>query len=234
MLKVKGFIVFAIVVLLAIPSMAKKVKTVEEKDGVVTDLRLNYTLTVPNNWKVKKYKEKEDEPALMRTMFSQKNYLVNSDAKAFDGDFTIPEIQIYAMQTDMTPEAFFDSLKSAVKAHDSKLDIINKMNLVISGEFIQDREITLAGVHSMQAYFKRNWDRHIQGDPNDPRLRQYGGLMVQSIHDVHVVYAMNHNGWLFVIQGIAEAEFFTRVEPEFNQIISTMVFNDMEQAETAE
>lgn len=234
MFKFKSLIVLFIIVFLAAPLMAKKVKTVEHKDGVVTDLRLNYTLNVLDNWKVKKYKEKEDDIKIMRTFFSQKNYQVNSEAKQFDGDFTIPEIQIYAIPTDMTPEVFVDTLKASVKSHNSNLKIVNKLNIIMSGEFIQQREVILAGEHCIQAFFKRNWDRHIQGDPNDPRLRAYGGLKVQSIHDVHLMYILSHDGWLYVMQGIVEAEFYSRLEPEFNQIIQSLKFNDKQQADSAE
>lgn len=234
MYKFKGLLVVLLIMLLAVPLMAKKVKTVDEKDGLVTDLRLKYTIQVQDNWKVKKFKEKTDEPKVFRTFFSQKNYQINADAREYDADFTIPEIQVYAMQTDMTPQVFMDSLEAAVKWHNSQNEIINKLNLIISGEYIQDKEVILAGEPCIQAFFKRSWERKLQADPDDPRYRHSGGLVVQDIYDVHIIYILSHSGWLYVLQGVAELEFYEQVEPEINEIIASLKFADQEQAETTE
>ena len=234
MFKLRTLTVFILVALLTTPIFAKKVKTAEHKDGVLTDLRLNYTMEIPKNWKVKTFKEKNEAPELLRTLLIQKNYMVNPDADAFDGEYTIPEVQVYAWETDMTKEAFLDSLKSAVEVHNTQIDLIDKLNLLLSGEYVAVQEVTLSGEDCTLAFFKRKWDRTLVGDPSDPRLRAYGGRIVQSIHDVHEIYIFKHNDWLYVIQGIAEAEFYSRVEQEIKKIVTSLQFGDMPVAESAE
>ena len=134
MTKTKYFLIAAIIAMLVIPAAAKKTKTAIYKDGVLTDQKLNYTMEVPDNWKVKTYKESEDEPAVLRVLMSKKNYNINREVEELDGDYIIPEIQIYARQDTMSPEGFLEKLKTAVDMRNSSDDIITQMSLVMEGE----------------------------------------------------------------------------------------------------
>lgn len=227
MSRFKLLMVFAIILSLAIPSFAKKVKTAECEKGVITDLRLNYTMECPENWKVKTYKEKEDEPQLLRVMMSQKNYRIDQQARDLGGDYTIPEIQVYARPAKMAPMEFLDSLKAAVHIHNSGDELINQLNLILTGEYVDMQEVVIAGENAIQARFKRNWKRELQADPDDPRYRQFGGLIVQDVHDVHEMFIFVHNGWLYVIQGLVEYQFYSEIQEEFRTIVSSMKFADM-------
>ncbi|MCP4581963.1 MAG: hypothetical protein GY839_10110 [candidate division Zixibacteria bacterium] len=224
MYKAKAVVIFMLVALMIIPAIAKKTKTAECKDNVLTDLKLNFTIDVPKNWKTKTFKEKPEKPAVMRALLMQKNYRINHDAKELDGEFTIPEIQIYAIPATITAEEFMDKLQSDIVSHSSKDDIINNMNLILAGEFVGKQKFEVAGNKGMLALFKRPWERHMQAEQDDPRYRAYGGRIVKDIHDVHEVYAVVHDGYLYVINALAENEFYQSVRDEFALIIKTIKF----------
>ena len=227
-MKTNHFIVLAMVAVLSVPSIAKKSKTVEYKDNVLTDLRYNYQLDVPKNWKVKKFKEKSDEPEVLRTLLIQKNYQINHEARDLDADFTIPEIQIYTRVDTIDSKAFMEKIKSDVSNHSSEDNIINQLNLILTGEFLGQQTVEINDLQIEQAYFKRQWKRVMEGDPDDPKYRQYGGRIVRNVHDVHEVYVFKHNGCLFVIQVFVENEFHAMLKEEIATIISSIRFIDSE------
>jgi len=224
--KCKHFFILMIVFAMLVPLAAKKVKTGECKDNHYRDLRYGMTLEIPDNWKTKTFKEKEDKIKTFRALFVQKNYEVNLEARELGGDYTIPEIQVYVRPDTKTPAEFVDSLKAATMTHDSTDDIINQMNLVLSGQYVAAQEIEMAGVQVHQAYFKREWKREMQGDAADPRYSHYGGLVMRPVHDVHEVYVCSKDGNLYVIQAFAENEFYPRVQDEFARIISSLGFGN--------
>jgi hypothetical protein len=228
--RAKVLLIIFMISIMVIPVAAKKTKTADVKDDVLTDLKLGYTIDVPDNWKVKTFKEKPDEPAVLRVLMTQKNYQINTQARDLNGDFTIPELQIYARPAKMTAQEFLDKLKHDVEVRSSDDDIINQMNLVLAGEFVGSQPVKLAGEDAIQALFKRNWERHLQADPDDPRYRQYGGLLVQSIHDNHDVFIFVHDGYLYVIQAFVEYEFYTQLHEEVARIISSMKFPEGDSA----
>jgi len=226
MLKIKFFISMILVIMMAVPSIAGKVKTAKHKDNILTDLRYGYTLDVLKNWKVKTFKEKPEEPEVLRALLLQKNYQINREARDLDADFTRPEIQIYVYPETVSADDFMEQLKSDVETHNSKHKLINQMNLILSGEYIGKQRVELGGAPAIQVFFKRQWKRIMQGDPYDPRYREHGGRIVRNVHDVHEVYILNHNDCLYVIQAITENEFYSTVRDEFAQIISSIKFED--------
>ena len=172
MFNLRKVLVCLLVIVIAIPAFAGKTKTAEDKKGLVTDLKLNYTINVPDNWKVKTFKESEDKPAVLRILLTQKNYQVNMEARDLDGDFTIPELQFYARPADgTTAQDFFDKLKAEVSSHNSEDNIINQLNLLIKGEYFDSMHVKLFGEDVIKARYKRVWERHLQADPNDARYR---------------------------------------------------------------
>lgn len=224
MKKAKVLVIFMMVIMMVVPVMAGKTKTADCKDNVLTDLKYNYTIDVPDNWKSKTFKEKAEEPEVLRALLTQKNYQINRDVKELGGDFIIPEIQIYVRPATMTAAEFFEKLKHDVDLRSSDDNIINQMNLILAGEFQQSEEVVLAGNKAIRAYFKRPWERHMQAEANDPKYRAYGGLIIQNVHDVHEVYVFEHDGNLFVINALAENEFYLIVAEEFAKIISSLKF----------
>ena len=226
MFKVKHLMIAILVVVMAVPSLAGKVKTAKHKDNVLTDLRYGYTLDVPKNWKVKTFKEKSEKPEMLRALLLQKNYQINQQAKDLDADFTRPEIQIYVYSDTVSIDNFVEQLKSDVETHSSKHKLINQMNLILSGEYVGKQKIELGGVPAIQVFFKRQWKRIMQGEPYDPRYRERGGRIVRDVHDVHEIYILSHNDCLYVIQAIAENEFYFSVKNEFAKIISSIKLED--------
>jgi len=227
MYKAKVLLVFVLMAAIVMPIMAEKIKTCEYKDGVLTDLKLGYTMSIPENWKVKTFNETAEKPEVLRAFFIQKNYQVNQQAKDLDGDYTIPEIQIYARPlANTTPQDFMEELKNSVLKHNSGDNIISQLNLTLTGEYYSNQAVMLDSIPVLQAFFKRNWERHLQASSDDARYRQYGGLIVQKIHDVHEVFVFEHNGYLFVIQAFCEAEFYQQTASEFTKIIGSLDFVD--------
>ncbi len=224
--RTKIILVLVLIAALNIPALAKKQKTAVFKDNVLSDQKLNFTLEVPKNWKVKTFKEEPEELSILRAVFLKKNYKINKEVKELGGDFTIPEIQIYARMDEMTPMEFLEILKKDIKSHNSEDDIITKLNLILSGEFLGKEEIELDGIPAIHALFKRKYTRRLQGDPSDPRYRQYGGLIIRSEHDVHDVYILKRNDYLIVIQFFSEREFYPPNRDEFTKILSSLKFND--------
>jgi len=234
MMKVKGLAIFIMVVMMVAPVMAGKTKTAECKDKVLTDLRYDFTIDVPNNWKTKTFKEKAEKPEVLRALLTQKNYQINQQARELGGDFVVPEIQVYVRPTAMTAAEFFEKLKHDVELRSSDDKIINQMNLILAGEFQGSQEVVLAGNKAIQALFKRPWKRQLQAEADDPKYRAFGGRIVQDIHDVHEVYIFEHDGYLFVINALVENEFYRNVTEEFANIISTLKFPAIAEAEVKE
>jgi len=224
MKKVKGLVIFMMVIMMAVPVAAGKTKTADCKNNVLTDLKYNYTFDVPDNWKTKTFKEKAEEPEVLRALLMQKNYQMNREVKDIGGDFIIPEIQIYVRPAKMTAAEFFEKLKHDVELRSSDDNIISQMNLILDGEFEVSDEVVLAGNKAIQALFKRPWERHLQAEADDPKYRAYGGRIVQDIHDVHEVYIFEHDGNLFVFNARVENEFYRMVTEEFAKIISSLKF----------
>ena len=232
MTKFKLFIAFMLVAVMAIPSAAGKVKTAKFKDNVLTEQRYNYTMNVLDNWKVKTFKEKDEKRKLLRALILQKTYRIHQAAKDLDADFTIPEIQIYARPDTTSPMTYLEQLRNDVKGHRSEDEITNQLNLILSGEFVGMQETILDNISTIQAVFKRQWRRELQADEDDNRYRQYGGLVVRDVHDVHEVYILNYNGCLYVIQAFAENEFYPMVKEEFREIIASIKFGDAVSSQT--
>jgi hypothetical protein len=224
MKNVKGWVVFMLVIMIGVPAIAGKTKTAECKDNVLTDLKYNYTIDVPDNWKVKTFKEDAGKPEVLRALLMQKNYQVNRDVKNIGGEFIIPEIQIYVRPAAMTAAEFLEKLKHDIEMRSSDDNIISQMNLVLDGEFQGSDEVVLAGNKTIRAMFKRPWERHLQAEADDPKYRQYGGLIIQNVHDVHEVYIFERDGDLFVINDQVENEFYLVIKEEFAQIISSLKF----------
>jgi len=224
MIKAKSVVILMIAVLSVVPAIAGKTKTAECKNNVLTDLKYNFTIDIPDNWKIKTFKENAAEPEVLRALLTQKNYQINRDVENLGGDFIIPEIQIYVRPASITAAEFFEKLKHDVELRSSNDNIISQMNLVLVGEFQGSEEVVIAGTKAVKASFKRPWERHLQADADDPKYRAHGGLIVQDIHDVHEVYIFEHDGNLFVINALVENEFYLMIAEEFAKIIASFKF----------
>lgn len=207
---------------LAAAVFAGKVKSGDYKNGILTDSQLGYTLSVPDNWRVKVF----DEPTVQRVLMVKRNYEINKMVKDLGGEFTIPEIRIFVRPDSMSPMDFLNKLKEAVEVHKTEDNIISQLDLVKTGEFSMMQEIKLDSVPAIQAIFKKNYQRKLEVDPNDPHFRQYGGLLVQNEHLVNELYLFKRNGQLYVIHAFSEREFYPINKEEFWKIIGSIVFTD--------
>jgi hypothetical protein len=199
-----------------------KVKSGDYKNGILTDSQLGYTMSIPDNWRVKVF----DEPAVERVLMIKRNYEVNKNVKDLGGEFTIPEIRVFARPDSLTPTEFLDKLKGELVTHKTTDNIISQLDLVTAGEYSLMQELKLDSIPAIQAIFKKNYQRKLEVDPNDAHYRQYGGLLVENEHIVHELYLLKHNGQLFVFHAFAEREFYPMNKEEFKKIIGSIVFAD--------
>jgi hypothetical protein len=206
-----------------------KVKSGDYKSGILTDSQLGYTMSIPNNWRVKVF----DEPALQRVLMIKRNYEINKMVKDLGGEFTIPEIRIFARPDSLSSNEFFNKLKDDIAAHKTNDNIISQLELLTSGEFSQVQDVKLDSIPAIKAIFKKNYERKLEVDPNDAHYRQYGGLLVQNEHLVHELYIFKHSGQLFVIHAFAEREFYPMNKEEFGKIIGSIAFATEKPAETS-
>jgi hypothetical protein len=199
-----------------------KVKSGDYKNGILTDSQLGYTMSIPDNWRVKVF----DEPAVERALMIKRNYEINKTVKDLGGEFTIPEIRIFARPDSLSATAFLDKIKAELATHKTNDNIISQMDIITSGEYSMMQEMKLDSIPTIKAIIKKNYERKLEVDPNDARYRQYGGLLVQNEHIVHELYIFKHNGQLFIIQAFAEREFYPMNKEEFSKIIGSIIFMD--------
>jgi hypothetical protein len=223
MFRVKILFITVVSLMFIIPLQGAKQKTGEIRNDVLNDLQLGYSLNIPKNWKAKIF----DEPSVTRVFLSKRNYEVNRDVKALGGDYTVPEIYIYSRPDTISPKDFLERLKAQVQSHQSTDDIINKLNIILTGEYVTIQETKLGDIPVIQALFKRNYTRELQGDPADPRYRQFGGRIARNEHDVHEYYIFKLGQNLYVIQAYAEREFYPSNKDEFAKIISSLKFTSI-------
>jgi len=206
------------------PLWAAKIATAEMKNDTLRDLKVNFSLEIPKNWKVKTFKEEVDEPELLRAILQQKNYQINQEAKNLAGDYTIPEIQFFARKDTLSAAGFITRLINDINLRSSEDDIINQLNLLLMGEYVTTQQVSLGGQPATQAFFKRNWERQMTAEADDPHYRQHGGLIVRKVNDVHEVYALNYQDYLIVIQANVEFEFYQAVKEEVDKMLLTLAF----------
>lgn len=228
----KIFIASLLALTICEPIWAGKIPTAEVKNDTLHVLDADFMLEVPKNWKVKTFKENADEPEVLKAMLRQKNYQINLEAKNYSGDYTIPEMEIYARKDTLSAQNFIDRLIHDVNLRSSDDDIINNLNLLLEGEYVTTQQVSLGGQPTVQAFFKRNWERHMTADPGDPHYRQHGGLILRKVNDVHEVYALNYHDYLIVIQAFVEYEFYQTVKEEIDKILLTLSFPDTGKAAT--
>lgn len=222
----KNSIMSLLVLIICGPVWAGKIPTAELKNDTLQVFGPNFSLEVQKNWKVKTFKEKADEPDVLKAMLRQKNFQINQEAKNYGGDYTIPEIQIFARKDTLSAGKFIERLINDVNLRSSDDNIINSLNLLLAGEYVTTQQVNLGGQPTFQAFFKRNWERHMTADPGDPHYRQHGGLIVRPVNDVNEIYALNYQGYLIVIQAYAEFEFYQTVKEEIDKLLLTLSFPD--------
>jgi hypothetical protein len=201
------FAAVLILMALASPGIAKKEKTIVQQDTLVTDVKYGYSFSVNENWKVRDFKE----PSIERAFLEKKNYSVNREAQAFGGDYTVPTILVYAQQFDGSLEDFEALLKKSLDEHQSDNEIIRKLNLLQTGEFVASNSARIDSLPARQIFLKRNYKRLLstvrfgrETSGNQPTEKYIND------HEVHELYVTKKDNVLFVCQAYCEREFYAR------------------------
>jgi len=208
----KRLIVFIVIVLMSITAAyAKKQKTVEIKDGLITDTLYGWTMNFPDNWKAKSLKE----PSLERVYLTKKNYSVNQYIETYGGDYTVPTFLIYAQEFDGDVLAYEALIKRCLDEHRSDNELISKMGIMKDCDFITSGNVVIDSMAARQIYIKRNYKRvlDIRGEPkyiND--------------HEVHEIYLVKVDNIMYVIHAYCEREFYEANQEEFLAFVQSINF----------
>jgi hypothetical protein len=208
---IKRLIVFIIVIFMAYPVYAKKKKTVEIDDNVITDTTYGWTMSFPDNWKAKSLKE----PDIERVYLTKRNYSVNQYIQTYGGDYTIPTFSVYAQEFEGDILEFEALIRRALDEHRSDNELISKMGILKDCDFITSGNVILDSTQARQIYLKRNYKRilDIRGDQtyiND--------------HEVHEIYLVEVNNTIFVIHCYCEREFYEANQEEFLALVQSIDF----------
>ncbi len=207
----KRLIVLIVVIFMAVPAYAKKKKTVEIKDNIITDLAYNWTMSFPDNWKAKSLKE----PNCERVYLTKRNYSVNQYIQTYGGDYTVPTFSVFAQEFDGDVFAFEALMKRALDEHRSENELISKMGILKDCDFITSGNVIVDSTEARQIYIKRNYKRvlDIRGEPkyiND--------------HEVHEIYLVKVENMIYVIQAYCEREFYEANHEEFLAFVQSLNF----------
>lgn len=208
----KKLTVFIVIIFLSIPlAYAKKNKTVEIKDGVITDTLYGWTMHFPDNWKAKSLKE----PSLERVYLTKKNYSVNQYIQTYGGNYTIPTFLVYAQEFDGDIYAYEALIKRCLDEHRSDNKLISKMGISKDCDFITSSNVIIDSTEARQIYIKRNYKRVL-----DVR----GETKYINDHEVHEIYLVKVGNIMFVIHGYCEREFYESNQEEFLAFVQSINF----------
>lgn len=125
----KRLLVLAILVLIAAPgpfARKKKAKTGTVKDGVFTDAKHNFSLSLPEGWRYKTQKSKSNYRLILtQRQFEIPSYYIDAP------DYTyVPKIVIWTDTTSHSPFDFVDSLLSETHSSEQKKDIFKEFEIL--------------------------------------------------------------------------------------------------------
>lgn len=125
----KRFIVFCLLFALAAPCInarKPKKKAGEVEGQVYRDETYNFELTLPENWKYRINKVKEN----FRMTLTQKNYEVPPDYLDAPDYTQVPRFVVYADTSTMAPLPFLDSLLSDSYSSDQKKEMLKEFEIL--------------------------------------------------------------------------------------------------------
>jgi hypothetical protein len=217
-------IILAALVIMALMSplaAAKKEKTITYKDGVLTDTKYGYTMAVSDNWKVKSL----NEPSVERVFIQKKNYSINRMVQTYGGDYTIPTVNLYAMEFSGTPDDFEALLKKSLEEHRSDNEIIPKLHLLRDAEFVVSGYATIDSNDGRQIIVKRNYQRVLANDAYGRNSEQQQVEKVINDYEVHELYVFKRNNIVYVFHAFSEREFYSlENKDEFEVMAASIKF----------
>lgn len=209
---IKRIMILVLALTLTAPmAFAKKKKTVEIKNNVITDTTFGWTMSFLDNWKAKALRE----PNVERVYLIQKNYSVNRNIQVYGGDYTIPTFSIFIQEFNGDVFAFEALLKRCLDEHKSENKIISKMRLLIDSDFITSGNVLIDSMEARQIYIKRNYKRVLD-------IR--GSQKYINDHEVHEIYLLKKGSNIYVIQAYSEREFYEENAEEFLTLIQSIDF----------
>ena len=129
MLVLKRIIIILLAIFICLPSVyakKKKPKSGKIRDGIFTDSKYKFQLTIPDKWSAKTQKDKSN----YRLILLQKNYEIPSIYMDVPDYTLIPRISVYVCESPMSPFQFLDSLISDSYSSDLKKDIYKEFEIL--------------------------------------------------------------------------------------------------------
>ena len=200
-------------------SWAKKEKTGKIEEDTLTDEIFGYKFNVLTNWKIKL----ENEPSLVRSILTKKNYPVNRSFNGTTEDRLIPTIIICADTSSFSLQEIENSLIKNQGNFRNKNDYLKNLEVIATYEFVQSKEIALDSIAGKVYGFKKGYTRQLI----DPSAR-YGpdGSSVVTKEDYLIgeVILLKKGINLYIIQLAGEKDYFELCEKEFSKMLETWKF----------
>ena len=204
----KTIILAVSILLLASTAIAKKKKTVDITDDSITDTKFGWSMSYADNWKTKSFKE----PDMERLFMTKKNYSVNPNLRTYGGEYTIPTVSIFISEFDGTVDDYEALMKKGLIEHRSDNKMISKLGLFRDSEYIISGDVIVDSTRAKQVIAKRNYKRVL-----DVR----GQVQYINDHEVHEIYIIKVDNFIYMIQMFCEREYYETNALEFHNMLES-------------
>lgn len=215
----KRLIIIGLALLIAAPSIDARRKSAKSgtlENGVFTDAEYGFQLTVPDSWKAKLGKEKDD----VRLLLTKRNYDIPADYIDVPDYTQIPMVTVYVDTTTLGEHAFLDSLLSPDFNSDQKKGILKEFSILNERDLVPKKRsrLEIGGEAGLLWTAEAKYMKEIQtsmGSASGMRVRRsYGGA----------VAAVKKDNMIVLFHVMTEYEYFDPIMAEVSQIIQSLKF----------
>jgi len=218
----RNFLVIGLALLILAPAVEagrRKPKAGKIADGVFTDSRYNYKLSVHENWSARIGKDKEK----VRIAMTQRNYGTPGDFVNAPSYAKVPRICVYVDTTSLGVHTFLDSLMSDEFKSKQKSEILKEFEFLQTSE-ISDGPLLPKGRSRLEVgeesglLFKgqAKYRQSVQTSASS-----LGGKIVKNSFGGAIAIVKRDNT-VFLIHLICEWEFFSSVLTEAMSMVNSM------------
>ncbi len=206
-------------IILMMPSADAKRKTPKSgtiKDGVFTDAKFGYSISISDGWSAKRRKNKDS----FRLVLVQKKYGVPTHFQTAEDYTKVPRIVLWSGETSLSARAFTDSLLSHKHKSDAKSDILKEF------EFLAEQDIVPKGKRAFKFGDTKGykwWGEAKYIEYVSRSASSAGGKRVESAFGGGIL-AVKKDDLILVFHIMAEKEFFLDVFAALEGMASTLVF----------
>jgi hypothetical protein len=207
-------------------SQAGKPRTGEVKDNKYTDTRFDFSVQLPDDWKIGKPKK---EFTTQRLIAVQRNPQVPVKLRSDPSYAQKPTALIFCDSTDLAPMEYFHYLESDSGKSKGKEDILLKSVMLYRlspyrMDVIKQLPAEVAGTKGVKLVGRIQYDAQVSLP---------GRNRIELVRDFRVgdVYLIPFDGWMMYIEFVCENDFYPQLEEVFDQIVSSITFGKSEEEE---